>query len=64
MKGLWKGFWDKVKDIRARWEYGVAGLFSDDPVSEEFFAITRDQNLSHPGVRAITEAAASALIQQ
>ena len=37
MKGLWKGFWDKVKDIRARWEYGVAGLFSDDPVSEEFF---------------------------
>ena len=37
MKGLWKGFWDKVKDIRSRWEYGVAGLFSDDPVSEEFF---------------------------
>lgn len=42
-------------------QYGVKLVGKVDEVSEEFFAITRDQNLSHPGVRAIIEAAPSAL---
>ncbi len=45
-------------------QYGVKLVGRVEAVSEEFFAITRDQNLSHPGVRAITEAAALALIKQ
>lgn len=43
-------------------QYGVRLVGRVDELREEFYAITREQNISHPAARAVTEAAGAALL--
>jgi len=35
--GLWNGFISKVKNVTNKWSQGVSNLFSDSPLTEEFW---------------------------
>jgi len=35
--GFLKKVFDKVRDVKSRWEYGLRNIFSDEPITDEFF---------------------------
>lgn len=37
MIGFLKKVFDKVRDVKSRWEYGLRNIFSDEPITDEFF---------------------------
>lgn len=51
-----------VLEEEMRRQYGALLVGRVDQVREEYYAITREHNISHPVVRAITEAAPAALL--
>jgi LysR family transcriptional activator of nhaA len=44
-------------------QYGVKMVGTVEEVSEEFYAITRERHISHPGIRAVIDSAPEALVK-
>jgi fused signal recognition particle receptor len=70
--GFLKKVFDKVKDVKARWEYGLWNIFSDEPITDQFFERLEEHliagdvgvGLSESLVKGLREFAISAKISR